>query len=39
MVKNGLFGENPWVWLDEWDLEDKSGKKKLYTKEIFDKLQ
>ncbi len=24
-----------WVWLDEWDLINASGNKKLYTKEIF----
>lgn len=27
------------VWLDEWDLADENGgKKKLYTKELFDQL-
>ncbi len=37
MVKNGTFGKSPWVWLDEWDLEDTQGKnKKLYTKDVFD---
>lgn len=29
-----------WVWLDEWDLSDSDGsKKRLYTKEIFDKFK
>ena len=39
LVKNGSYGENPWVWLDEWDLENKVGTKKLYTKEIFEKFR
>ena len=39
LVKNGSYGKNPWVWLDEWDLEDKNGVKKLYTKEIFNKFR
>src|SRR3989344_3743226 len=39
MVKNGSYGKNPWVWLDEWDLEDRKGTKKLYTKEIFEKFR
>ncbi|MDO8658546.1 MAG: glycerophosphodiester phosphodiesterase family protein [Candidatus Levybacteria bacterium] len=35
--QEGLFD---WVWLDEWDRKDKDGKdKKLYTKEVFDKLR
>jgi len=29
-----------WVWLDEWDISDRNGlTKKLYTKEIFEKLR
>ena len=39
MIADGIFGKNPWVWLDEWDLEDKIGTKKLYTKEVFDKFR
>lgn len=35
--QEGLFD---WVWLDEWDRKDKDGKdKRLYTKEVFDKLR
>lgn len=39
MIKDGVFGENPWVWLDEWDLTDENGSKKLLTTEIFDKMR
>ena len=40
MLKDGIFGKYPWVWLDEWDLEDKErGEKKLYTREVFDKMR
>jgi len=28
-----------WVWLDEWDTNDKSGEKKFYTEENFKKLR
>lgn len=28
-----------WVWLDEWDLVGKEGRKKFYTKETFEKLK
>jgi len=29
-----------WVWLDEWDLADENNnKKRLYTKEVFEKLK
>jgi len=28
-----------WVWLDEWDTNDKSREKKFYTKENFEKLK
>jgi len=35
--KQGFFD---WVWLDEWDISDRNGlTKKLYTKEIFEKLR
>lgn len=37
LANKNLFS---WVWLDEWDLVDKNGGiKKLYTKEIFDKIR
>lgn len=40
LIKDGIFGKRPWVWLDEWDLDDKNGgKKKLYNKEVFDKFR
>lgn len=40
MIRNGVFGKHPWVWLDEWDLEDENkGTKMLYTKEVFDKMR
>lgn len=40
MVSDGVFGKNPWVWMDEWDLADANGgTKKLYTKEVFDKMR
>lgn len=40
MLKDGVFGKNPWVWLDEWDLADENGgTKQLYTKEVFDKMR
>lgn len=40
MLKDGVFGKNPWVWLDEWDLIDRGGKqKKFYTKGVFDKMR
>lgn len=40
MIKAGVFGRHPWVWLDEWDLTDKNEMtKKLYTKEVFDKMR
>ena len=40
MLHDGVFGKNPWVWLDEWDLTDEDKKqKKLYTKEVFDKMR
>lgn len=40
MIKEGVFGKNPWVWLDEWDLTDANGgTKMLYTKEVFDKMR
>lgn len=38
-LKDGVFGKNPWVWLDEWDLADEEGTKMLYTKEVFDKMR
>jgi len=28
-----------WAWLDEWDLINKNGKKKLYTEENFNRLR
>jgi len=28
-----------WVWLDEWDTANKSGKKRLYTQETFSTLR
>ena len=35
--QEGLFD---WVWLDEWDRTDENGQdKKLYTKEVFEKLK
>lgn len=35
--EEGLYD---WVWLDEWGRTDEGGKtKKLYTKEVFDKLK
>lgn len=34
--KEGIYD---WVWLDEWDLVDRNGKKKLYTKENFERLR
>lgn len=40
MIKDGVFGKNPWVWLDEWDLADEGGEQKnLYNREVFDKMR
>ncbi|OGE16941.1 hypothetical protein A3F00_02870 [Candidatus Daviesbacteria bacterium RIFCSPHIGHO2_12_FULL_37_11] len=40
MLKDGIFGKNPWVWLDEWDLTgENGGTKKLYTAEVFNKMR
>lgn len=40
LLKEGVFGKNPWVWLDEWDLSDEGGaEKKLYTAEVFNKMR
>lgn len=40
LLKDGVFGKYPWVWLDEWDLTDQNnGQKKLYTKEVFDRMR
>jgi glycerophosphoryl diester phosphodiesterase len=40
LMREGAFGKLPWVWLDEWDLEDKDGgQKKLYTKETFARMK
>lgn len=40
LIKEGVFGRHPWVWLDEWDLEDEGkGTKKLYTEEVFEKMR
>lgn len=39
-LKNGVYGKNPWVWLDEWDLSDENGgQKKLYTKDVFARMR
>lgn len=39
-IKYKQEGLYDWVWLDEWDRTDEGGKeKKLYTKEVFDKLR
>ncbi len=40
LLKKGVFGKNPWCWLDEWDLEDEGGGvKKLYTFDVFGKMR
>lgn len=40
MIKDGVFGKNPWVWLDEWDLTDEEGKQKsLYNIDVFEKMR
>lgn len=40
MLKNGVFGKNPWVWLDEWDLVDENeGTKNIYNKEVFMQMR
>lgn len=37
LENNALFS---WFWLDEWDTKSKDGlRKKLYTKETFDKIR
>lgn len=39
LLTEGMFGKHPWVWLDEWDLADEDGTKKLYTAEVFKKMR
>ena len=40
VIKEGVFGKNSWVWLDEWDLADENeGTKTLYNRDVFDKMR